>query len=152
MDTSSVPCNDLELKLRLFILFGLLLSHVASHGKVDKGRKAARSGLLTTNGDMRPGRGSISPFCCGGIQRGQSLFLHTTLCVAKCSVLYALSALPLQMSLPSGRAMTFEAAGKQAVLAGREAVSVGLFSPADWAYMKPPSLVPRLDFGSSSRC
>lgn len=53
------------------------------------------------------------------------------------------------MPLPLGRARAFEAAGKQAVLAGREAASAGLVSSADRAYMKPPSLVLRLDFGSS---
>ncbi len=40
-----------------------------------------------------PGRGSIALVYCGGIQRGQRPIWHTTL-LAKCSVLYALSALP----------------------------------------------------------
>ena len=51
------------------------------------------------------------------------------------------------MPLPQGRSKAFEAAGKQAVLAGREAASAGLVSSADRAYIKPPSIVPRLDLG-----
>lgn len=51
------------------------------------------------------------------------------------------------MPLPPGRARAFETAGKQAAFAGRKAASAGLFSPADRAYMKPPSLVLRLDLG-----
>ena len=50
-------------------------------------------------------------FVVRGFQRG--LPLGTRLCEAKCSVLYALSALPFQMPLPPGRARAFEAAGKQ---------------------------------------
>ena len=53
------------------------------------------------------------------------------------------------MPLPPGRATAFEAAGKQAVLAGREAASAELVSSADRAYMKPPSLVLRLNLGST---
>lgn len=52
---------------------------------------------------------------CGGSQRGQRPFLHTTL-LARCSVLYALSALPLRMSLSPWRARTLEAAGTWADL------------------------------------
>ena len=60
-----------------------------------------------------PVRGSIALVCWGGgIQRGQRPIWHTTL-LAKCSVLYALSALLLQMPLPSPAATAFEAAGKQ---------------------------------------
>ena len=62
---------------------------------------------------------------------------------AKCSVLYALSALPLQMPLPPGRARAFEAAGKQSFVWGWEAINKGLVSAADRAYMKAPSLVHR---------
>ena len=40
------------------------------------------------------------------------------------------------MPLPPGRARAFEAAGEQAVLAGREAAGAGLVSAADRAYMK----------------
>ena len=48
-----------------------------------------------------------------GFPKGATLPFGTRLCEAKCSVLYALSALPLQMPLPPGRARAFEAAGKQ---------------------------------------
>nr|WP_308747491.1 hypothetical protein [uncultured Bariatricus sp.] len=51
----------------------------------------------------------------------------------------------MKMPLPPGRARVFEAAGEQAVLAGREAAGAGLVSSADRAYMKAP--VPRPPFG-----
>ena len=70
------------------------------------------TGLLTTKKAeyQAPGKCEIfSLFCCPGFPKG--VLWHTTL-LAKCSVLYALSALPLQMPLPPGRARAFEAAGK----------------------------------------
>ncbi|HJA41062.1 MAG TPA: hypothetical protein H9667_06005 [Firmicutes bacterium] len=51
-----------------------------------------RNGLLTTNGGMLPKRAAYRLFRCPGFQRGLSL--GTRLCEAKCSMLYALSALP----------------------------------------------------------
>ena len=56
----------------------------------------------------------------------------------------------MKMPLPPWRATAFEAAGKQAVLAGRDATSAGLFSPADRAYMKPPALAPAWTSGQVS--
>jgi len=44
----------------------------------------------------------------------------------------------VKIPLPPWRTRAFEAAGKQAVLAGREAASTGLFSSADRVYMKAP--------------
>lgn len=67
--------------------------------------------------------------------------LGTRLCGAKCSVLYALSALPLQMPLPPGRARAFEAAGKRAGICGGKAANDSPVSAADRAYMKPSSIV-----------
>ena len=45
------------------------------------------------------------------------------------------------MPLPPGRARAFEAAGKQAVVAGQEAANAELVSSADRAYMKPSYFV-----------
>ena len=53
----------------------------------------------------------------------------------------------MKIPLLPWRARAFEVAGKQAALAGCEATSAGLFSPADRAYMKV--LVLGLGFGSS---
>ena len=80
--------------------------------KDTKGRP--RNGLLTTKQAeyQAPGKcGIFSLFCCLGFPKGLTPW-HTTL-LAKCSVLYALSALLRKWGCRRGRASTFEAAGKQ---------------------------------------
>ena len=52
------------------------------------------------------------------------------------------------MRLPSGKANTFEAAGKQGFVWGWEAGNKGLVSSADRAYMKAPVLRPTPYFGT----
>ena len=71
--------------------------------------KRAADNKLRLNTKHRKSARYSACFVVRGFQR-VSLW-HTTL-LAKCSVLYALSALPLQMPLPPGRARAFEAAGK----------------------------------------
>ena len=56
-------------------------------------------------GGMRPVEGAAYRLSLG-FKGGNALF-GTRLCGAKCSVLYALSALPLKMPLPLGRAWAF---------------------------------------------
>ena len=71
--------------------------------------------LLTDNKKRRyaPRGGVAYRLFLWGFPKGAKPPFGTRLCEAKCSVLYVLSALPLQMPLPPGRARAFEAAGKQ---------------------------------------
>ena len=65
---------------------------------------------------------------------------HTTL-LAKCSVLYALSALLLQMRLPPGGQAHLKQQDNRAMIAWRGAAITRLVSSADRAYMKGSSLI-----------
>ena len=87
-----------------------------------------------------PGKcGIFSLFCCPGFPKGIAPW-HTTL-LAKCSVLYALSALLRKWGCrPEGQAHLKQQENR-AVIAWRGAASAGLVSAADRAYMKAPSLV-----------
>ena len=78
-------------------------------------------------------------FVVRGFQRG--LPLGTLLCNAKCSVLYALSALPWKCRCRRGGHGNLKRQENRAVIAWRKAASAGLFSSADRAYMKAP--IPR---------
>lgn len=74
----------------------------------------------------------------GGIQRGQTAPFGTRLCMAKCSVLYALAALLCccENAVARGHATGFETAGKQAVFVVRITTNAELVSSAGRAYMK----------------
>ena len=78
-------------------------------------------------------------FVVRGFQRG--LPLGTRLCVAKCSVLYALSALLRKWGCRRGGQGHLKRQENRAVIAWHGAASAGLVSSADRAYMKAPSLV-----------
>ena len=73
---------------------------------------------------------------------------HTTL-LAKCSVLYALSALLRKCGCRRGGQGHLKRQENRAVIAWCGAASAELVSPADRAYMKPPSLVQRRTSGQN---
>ena len=94
-----------------------------------------------------PGKGSIPPFVVWGFQRGSPF--GTRLCKAKCSVLYALSALLRKCGCHQGGQGHLKRQENRAVIAWRGAASAGLVSSADRAYMKAPSLVLRRTSGQN---
>ena len=93
-----------------------------------------------------PGKGSIPPFVVWGLQRGSPF--GTRLCKAKCSVLYALSALLRKCGCHRGGQGHLKQQENRAVIACRGAASAGLVSSADRAYMKAPVPRPTPDFGT----
>ena len=116
--------------------------------KDTKGRP--RNGLLTTKQAeyQAPGKcGIFSLFCCLGFPKGLAPW-HTTL-LAKCSVLYALSALLRKCGCHRGGQGHLKRQENRAVIAWRGAASAGLVSSADRAYMKAPSLVLRRTSGQN---
>ena len=115
--------------------------------KDTKGRP--RNGLLTTKQAeyQAPGKcGIFSLFCCLGFPKGLAPW-HTTL-LAKCSVLYALSALLRKCRCRRGGQGHLKRQENRAVIAWHGAASAGLVSPADRAYMKAPVPRPTPDFGT----
>ena len=76
-----------------------------------------------------------------GFPKGATPPFGTRLCEAKCSVLYALPALPWKCRCRRGGQGHLKRQENRAVLAWRGAASAGLDSSADRAYMKAP--VPR---------
>ena len=108
--------------------------------------QTTKRGLLTTNGGMLPERAAYRLFCCPGFPKGLAPW-HTTL-LAKCSVLYALSALPRKCGCHQGGQGHLKRQENRAVIAWRGAASAGLVSPADRAYMKAPVPCPTPDFGT----
>ena len=104
--------------------------------------QTTKRGLLTTKQAeyQAPGKcGIFSLFCCQGFPKGLAPW-HTTL-LAKCSVLYALSALLRKCRCRRGGQGHLKRQENRAVIVWREAASAGLVSSADRAYMKAP--VPR---------
>ena len=93
-----------------------------------------------------PGEGSIPPVLLSGVSKGAPLW-HTTL-LAKCSVLYALSALLRKCGCHRGGQGHLKQQENRTVIAWRGAASAGLVSPADRAYMKAPVPCPTPDFGT----
>ena len=109
------------------------------------------TGLLTTKQAeyQAPGKCEIfSLFCCPGFPKGLSLW-HTTL-LAKCSVLYALSALLRKCRCRRGGQGHLKRQENRAVIAWRGAANAGLVSSADRAYMKAP--VPRTTPNFGTKC
>ena len=76
-----------------------------------------------------------------GFPKGATPPFGTRLSEAKCSVLYALSAMPRKCRCRRGGQGHLKRQENRAVLVWRGAASAGLFSSADRAYMKAP--VPR---------
>ena len=109
--------------------------------------QTTKRGLLTTNGGMLPERAAYRLFCCLGFPKGLAPW-HTTL-LAKCSVLYALSALLRKCGCRWGEQGHLKQQENRAVIAWRGAASAGLVSSADRAYMKAPSLVLRRTSGQN---
>ena len=75
--------------------------------------------------------------------------LGTRLSLGKSSVLYALSALLRKCGCHRGGQGHLKQQENRTVIAWRGAASAGLVSPADRAYMKAPSLVPRRTSGQN---
>ena len=95
---------------------------------------------------MLPARG-IAPFVVGVSKGGVAPF-GTRLCVAKCSVLYALSALLRKCGCQPGWQEHLKQQENKAVIVWRGAASAGVVSSADRAYMKAPVPRPMPDFGT----
>ena len=115
--------------------------------KDTKGRP--RNGLLTTKQAeyQAPGKCEIfSLFCCQGFPKGFAPW-HTTL-LAKCSVLYALSALLRKCGCRRGGQGHLKRQENRAVIAWRGAASAGLVSSADRAYMNAPVPRPTPNYGT----
>ena len=94
-----------------------------------------------------PGKcGIFSLFCCQGFPKGLAPW-HTTL-LAKCSVLYALSALLRKCGCHQGGQGHLKRQENRAVIAWRGAASAGLVSSADRAYMKAPVPRPAPNYGT----
>ena len=83
-----------------------------------------------------------------GFPKGATPPFGTRLCEAKCSVLYALPALPWKCRCRRGGQGHLKRQENRAVLAWRRAVSTGLVSTADWAYMKASVPRPMPNFGT----
>ena len=111
--------------------------------------QTTKRGLLTTKQAeyQAPGKCEIfSLFCCPGFPKGLSLW-HTTL-LAKCSVLYALSALLRKCRCRRGGQGHLKRQENRAVIAWRGAASAGLVSSADRAYMNAPVPRPTPNYGT----
>ena len=83
-----------------------------------------------------------------GFPKGATPPFGTRLCEAKCSVLYALSALLRKWGCRRGGQGHLKRQENRAVIAWHGAASAGLVSPADRAYMKAPVPCPTPDFGT----
>ena len=94
-----------------------------------------------------PGKCEIfSLFCCLGFPKGLAPW-HTTL-LAKCSVLYALSALLRKCGCHRGGQGHLKRQENRTVIAWRGAASAGLVSSADRAYMNAPVPRPTPNYGT----
>ena len=91
-------------------------------------------------------KGQHTAVCCLGFPKGFPLW-HTTL-LAKCSVLYALSALPWKCRCRRRGQGHLKRQESRAVIAWRGAASAGLVSPADRVYMKAPVPRPTPNYGT----
>ena len=100
-------------------------------------------GWISSTGEVR----DIRPVLLFGVSKGYPF--GTRLCVAKCSVLYALSALPWKYRCRRGGQGHLKRQENRTVIAWRGAASAGLVSSADRAYMNAPSLVLRWTMGQS---
>ena len=90
-------------------------------------------GWISSTGEVR----DIQPVLLFGVSKGYPF--GTRLCVAKCSVLYALSALLRKWGCRRGRASTFEAAGKQ------------ICDCVAWSHKRKASFISRQDVYENSR-
>ena len=111
--------------------------------------QTTKRGLLTTKQAEHQAQEKcevFSLFCCPGFPKGLAPW-HTTL-LAKCSVLYALSALLRKWGCRRVGQGHLKQQENRAVIACRGAASAGLVSSADRAYMKAPVPRPTPDFGT----
>ena len=115
--------------------------------------QTTKRGLLTTNKGWISSTGkvrNIQPVLLSGVSKGGNAPIwHTTL-LAKCSVLYALSALLRKWGCRRGGQGHLKRQENRAVIAWRGAASAGLVSSADRAYMNAP--VPRLTLDYGTKC
>ena len=112
--------------------------------------QTTKRGLLTTKQAeyQAPGKcGIFSLFCCPGFPKGLSLW-HTTL-LAKCSVLYALSALLRKCGCRRGGQGHFYGRKAGLWLRGVEPQAQDWFRQQTGRIWKPPSLIPRRTSGQN---
>ena len=152
---SIVKYDDMPIEMKYLNIVQALETYHARFKYNDLGQftrnytQTTKRGLLTTKQAeyQAPGKCEIfSLFCCPGFPKGLSLW-HTTL-LAKCSVLYALSALLRKCGCHQGGQGHLKRQENRAVIAWRGAASARLVSSADRAYMKTPVLLPMPDFGT----